>query len=577
MLNDAAVKLPEWTSRSTNDFGVVLIEEMAGLGDILSYYTDRIASEAYLPTATQRASILNIAAMLDYRPDTGRPAATTLTIGVVPGSGRIFIPAGSQFSSASSQPDVVSVVVFETDNDLYIDQSPSVVAYGNVSATQGVTVSSEDVGMSDGTEGQTMQLATASVIEGSVLVYVDEGVGPQPWAFVEHLIDAGPLDKVFTTFTDAFSKTSIVFGDNVNGRAPSNGGVVTSTYRVGGGTVGNVGAGSVTTVANAPSGVSSVSNQEAASGGTDPETNEQIRTNAPKALSTLHRGVSLEDYANLCLNVTGVAKASAAGIIYTGITVYIAPVGGGIATAVTKQRVLTYLADKKMVNAHVTIEDPVYVPINISVSIQVADSYTQSAVSNAVGNALANLLNFDNVNFGQRVTVSDVYRAVVSVEGVVYASVDLLARSGSGAADVVLASNEIPTASGATQNINVTGGGISAASGGASGTGAESVIPTAPGAPVIDSITCGVTPNNHQFAMTLHWAGSTGATVYAVILDFYNGSTYVGSMTAGMTNATNATVTGTFIGADTVHVHIQAINGVNRTDGPVTTNAYPCG
>ena len=51
----------EWTGEDPADFGVALVEAFAYMGDMLSYYIDRVANESYLPTATQRQNILNIA------------------------------------------------------------------------------------------------------------------------------------------------------------------------------------------------------------------------------------------------------------------------------------------------------------------------------------------------------------------------------------------------------------------------------------------------------------------------------------------------------------------------------------
>jgi len=68
-------RVPEWTGSDSSDFGVALIEAFAFMGDQLNYYVDRVANEHYIATATQRQSILEIAASLGYVP-TGYAAAT---------------------------------------------------------------------------------------------------------------------------------------------------------------------------------------------------------------------------------------------------------------------------------------------------------------------------------------------------------------------------------------------------------------------------------------------------------------------------------------------------------------------
>lgn len=572
MLDDAAARLPEWTSREPNDFGVVLIEEFAYTGDILSYYIDRVANESFLATATQRSSLLNIAAMLDYRPDTGIPAKTTLLIGVVPGSGTVAVPAGSQFSSASATADT-PLVIFETDEDLFITQAPSSVATAEVGATQGETITDEALGTSVGTEDQAFDLLRSPVIEGSVRVFVDEGAGPVPWQFVEHLVDRSATARVFTTTTDATGQTTVIFGDSTSGRVPFSGAPITATYRVGGGTVGNVGPRTVTSIVSAPSEVTSVVNLGSATGGTDSETNDQIRRNAPLFFSTLRRAVTLEDYANLCYGVANVTKAVATGLTYTAITVYVTE-GVGAPSNALKQQVLDYLADKKMVNARIIVADPTFVPVNIGVQVYVEDQYSQSAVRTAVSNALAELLAFGNVDFGQTITISDVYRAVMAVPGVKYANVTLLSRTTVGTGDVSLSVNEIPTGFGAVSTVEILGGGITTT---ASGGGVE-IIPGAPGAPVIDSISCGTAPFNNQYTLALHWAPANDATSYQVILDFWNAAAvYQGSQDGGTFTDPGGVVSNTFAGADEVRVHVRAIRGVNSTPGPITSAVYPCG
>lgn len=64
----------QWSGEDPSDFGVALLEAFAYIGDLTNYYIDRIANESYLPTATQRKSILNLARLYGYVP-TGFRAA----------------------------------------------------------------------------------------------------------------------------------------------------------------------------------------------------------------------------------------------------------------------------------------------------------------------------------------------------------------------------------------------------------------------------------------------------------------------------------------------------------------------
>ena len=56
--------MPEWTTvGEPSDFGTLLLELFAYLGDVMHFYIDRTASEAFLGTAVRRQSVLYIADM----------------------------------------------------------------------------------------------------------------------------------------------------------------------------------------------------------------------------------------------------------------------------------------------------------------------------------------------------------------------------------------------------------------------------------------------------------------------------------------------------------------------------------
>ncbi len=82
MLNQIPLLLPDWTDRGEADFGVVLIELVAYVADILSYYQDRVANEAFLPTATQRRSVTQLLRLIGYQIDPGLAASAVIHVDV---------------------------------------------------------------------------------------------------------------------------------------------------------------------------------------------------------------------------------------------------------------------------------------------------------------------------------------------------------------------------------------------------------------------------------------------------------------------------------------------------------------
>ncbi len=110
-------RYPAWQERSEADFGVMFMEALASLADDLSYQQDRIAAEAWLDTATERRSLVQLARLVDYEPAVAAVASTMLQFQMAtPGT----IPAGVLVSAYA--PDG-SFVEFETGTGLADQQS----------------------------------------------------------------------------------------------------------------------------------------------------------------------------------------------------------------------------------------------------------------------------------------------------------------------------------------------------------------------------------------------------------------------------------------------------------------------
>ncbi len=66
------------TTREDDDFTIALLDCCAVMGDVLTFYQERIANETYLRTATERLSVLELARLIDYQLRPGVAASTYL-------------------------------------------------------------------------------------------------------------------------------------------------------------------------------------------------------------------------------------------------------------------------------------------------------------------------------------------------------------------------------------------------------------------------------------------------------------------------------------------------------------------
>ena len=428
---------PQWTNRDPADFGIVLLQMFAYMGDLQSYYIDRAGNEAFISTASKRSSILRHASLLDYQPTQSTPAIVQLTFTNNSNpAASIVVPAKSRVATTTTVSGENAQIIFETNTAITVPGGSAPNNTASVIATQGFTIENEIVtGQATGQPNQVYPLENTSVIEDSVSVTIDGVV----YEKTQYLIDAPGTTPAFTTVTDADGLTYVQFGDNIGGRIPPLNKTIYATYRVGGGTEGNVSAGSLTEILTGFSSGLTVTNQSAAAGGEDPESTDSIKVNAPLSLKSLNRAVSLSDYASLTLQVSGIAKANATSEAYSSVIVYFAPFGDrGVESdnvtptaifSALRTNVANYLQGKAPANTSVTIAPPSYVAVDIKLAVTVLPQYRQSSIQAAVTSAINEILAFDNVLFSDRISLQYLMRTIASVPGVDFTEVQLLRRN----------------------------------------------------------------------------------------------------------------------------------------------------
>ena len=92
---------PEWVDRDPSDFGVLMVDLWAYMGDIMHYYIDRAAGESFVSTATQKESLLALANLFDYTPFTRTSSTATVYVSSSASSSTsypITIPANTVFT-----------------------------------------------------------------------------------------------------------------------------------------------------------------------------------------------------------------------------------------------------------------------------------------------------------------------------------------------------------------------------------------------------------------------------------------------------------------------------------------------
>lgn len=84
----AAERYPEWEVDTPADFGAMVAEMFAALGDELAFVQDGHQREGYLQTLRERRSFSQLARLVDYRPDPGQSASGLVVMRLYSGATR---------------------------------------------------------------------------------------------------------------------------------------------------------------------------------------------------------------------------------------------------------------------------------------------------------------------------------------------------------------------------------------------------------------------------------------------------------------------------------------------------------
>ena len=284
--------------------------------------TDPVAQSAAQPTLEMDGLVTGLTAgrwLMVSGERTDMPGVTASEL--------VMLAAANHGGETAGSGTASTTIAGETPHTTLTFSSPlahsytrsSVQVSGNVmTATQGQSTD-EILGSGNGSlANQTFTLkkppltfipaATPSGSANTLQIWVNN----VEWQQVDSLASAAPNARVFVASTGLGGSCSVTFGDGVRGaRLPTGTENVRAHYRSGLGQSGNIDDSTITTLLSRPLGVTAVTNPVEASGGADPESPDDARTNIPLGLSSLARLVSVTDYQNFAVAFAGIGKAAA--------------------------------------------------------------------------------------------------------------------------------------------------------------------------------------------------------------------------------------------------------------------------
>jgi len=256
------------------------------------------------------------------------------------------------------------------------------------------------------------------------------------WTEEPSLYEQGPSQQVYATLNQSDGTAEVLFGDGVEGATlPTGQNNIQANYRIGSGASGNVGAGTLTTLVDRPLGVSGVTNPEAATGGQDAASIDDLRSDAPRTVLTLGRAVSITDYQSYAATFAGIAKAYAIWIPNgpgRGVFITVAGVDGAALPPgnPTLTNLVTSLQDYGNPLIPITVQSFLETLFGLSADLRYAPAYDNAAaragVQAQVLQALYQAYSFEERTFGQSVSADEVSTIIQNVPGVVAVNVTSL-------------------------------------------------------------------------------------------------------------------------------------------------------
>jgi len=292
-------------------------------------------------------------------------------------------------------------------------------------------------------------------------IFIDDGsrtsdnvsITPAKWKsitrkFTREYTDGGYCKLTFGSGTNPgqnnlsslINNTSNFINTMALGEIPKAGTLLYIKYRIGGGTSSNLGAGAITSVGNFTMDINgpnqainnsvrkslTVENNIPAVGGAEAPSLEELRQLTKYNFASQNRSVTIKDYVAQLLKMPGkyglafrwsVEEKSNKVVINT-IGLDIDNKLSNVSSTTLKENIATWLADYRMINDYVEINDGKVINLGLNIDIFVDKSFSTSEVVNNAIQETIRYFNINNFSMGQSIYLSNLIENLNNIGGV---------------------------------------------------------------------------------------------------------------------------------------------------------------
>ena len=422
---------PEFSDYNFEGSGfAVLLDTLAYNTHYLGFNANMLANELFLDSADIRKNIVSLAKMLGYTPTSAKSPVANVDILLNNASGAtVTMAKGTAFTTKVNDLNYQ----FVTNEDITMTPQDGVYKFSNVNVYEGTlatyryTVDSTDVDQKFTIPNNNADTSTLKVIIQNSISDTTQTV----YTLASGLKGLTDTSKAYFLQETDLGKFEVYFGDGVIGNKLSDGNIVILEYVVSNKEEANGASsfalsGSIGGFTNA-----TITTNSVAQGGSEPETKESIRFNAPLQYTSQDRAVTTTDYETLVKSIyPNVQSISAWGgeddetPVYGVVKIAIKAKSGSTLTNTTKNSIITSLKPYNVASVRPEIVDPevtslvlvVNAKFNKQATAKTADTL-KSDITTALTNYTTNTLSsFDGIFRYSKVTglIDDVDSSILS-------------------------------------------------------------------------------------------------------------------------------------------------------------------
>ena len=392
--------------------------------DVLAYNTHYNAmnahyslNEAFLDSAQIRGNVVTRAKLLGYTPRSILSARATINL-VVDMAGEnaatqgattsLVLPRGTKFTTVANGEEFDFV---NLENVTGV-KSGNKFTFSNVAIAEG-TYKTLLYRVDNDIESQKFQLGDVDADTSTLRVRVqqnEQSVSHEVYTKFESLLNVDSNSRIYYLQENPSELFEIYFGDGVIGKKPVNNNIVTLDYVFSKGEEAN-GADSfniASTLSGLVNSTYTVTVVTAAAGGTEKETMESIRFNAPLTFTSQNRAVTSDDYRGIILkNFANISSISTWGgedndpVDFGRVYISIKPLTADVLTAEEKSQIKdNVLKGKNIVSVTPEIVDPAFTNLELDVFVKYNPNLTDRTsvdLATLIKDVIADY-NFNNLN-----------------------------------------------------------------------------------------------------------------------------------------------------------------------------------